>query len=155
MFENTNFVDITQQCFALLTQVNFPANNLNFHWRWRWWDQIQAIFLNIFYFNYYKSSLILGDKDANKIEDSPDNDHEDREEVYTPSTSEVSSFYETYDPFEYMQTKAQRDFDEVFDEAEHIYSEPIYDTPSKGKYATPTKVPFIYCVSKCIAQNFI
>ena len=54
-----------------------------------------------------------------------------------------------------MQTKAQRDFDEVFDEAEHIYSEPIYDTPSKGKYATPTKVAFIYYVSTCIAQNLI
>ena len=54
-----------------------------------------------------------------------------------------------------MQTKAQRDFDEVFDEAEHIYSEPIYDTPSKGKYATPTKVPFIYYVSICIPQNLI
>ena len=25
------FVDITQQCFALRHQVNFPANNLNFH----------------------------------------------------------------------------------------------------------------------------
>ena len=25
------FVDITQQCFALLPQVNFPANNLNFY----------------------------------------------------------------------------------------------------------------------------
>ena len=25
------FVDITQQCFALLPQVNFPAINLNFH----------------------------------------------------------------------------------------------------------------------------
>ena len=44
------FVDITQQCFALLPQVNFPANNLNFHWRWRQWDQIQAIFLHLFYF---------------------------------------------------------------------------------------------------------
>ena len=30
-FENKKFVDITQQCFALLPQVNFPANNLNFH----------------------------------------------------------------------------------------------------------------------------
>ena len=29
--ENKNFVDITQQSFALLPQVNFPANNLNFH----------------------------------------------------------------------------------------------------------------------------
>ena len=45
------FVDITQQCFALLPQVNFHANSLNFHSRWRWWDQIQAIFLNLFYFN--------------------------------------------------------------------------------------------------------
>jgi len=25
------FVDIAQQCVALLTQVNFPANNLKFH----------------------------------------------------------------------------------------------------------------------------
>ena len=29
--------------------VNFPANHLNFHWRWL--DQIQAIFLDPFYFN--------------------------------------------------------------------------------------------------------
>ena len=35
--------------FALLPQVNVPANNLTF--RWSWWDQIQAIFLNLFYFN--------------------------------------------------------------------------------------------------------
>ena len=35
----------------LLPQVNFPANNLNFLWRWRWWDRIQAIFLIFFYFN--------------------------------------------------------------------------------------------------------
>ena len=42
------FVDITQQCSALLPEVNFPANNSNFHWRW--WDWIQTIFLNLFYF---------------------------------------------------------------------------------------------------------
>ena len=47
-FEYKKFVVIAQQCFALFPQVNFPANNLNFHWRW--WDGIQAIFLNIFYF---------------------------------------------------------------------------------------------------------
>ena len=52
-FKNKKFVDITQQCFALLLQVNFPANNLNFHWRWRLWDQIQAIFLYLFYFNIF------------------------------------------------------------------------------------------------------
>ena len=38
------FVYNTQQCFAFTPQANFPAHNLNFHWRWRWWDQIQATF---------------------------------------------------------------------------------------------------------------
>ena len=36
--------------FALLPQVNIPTNNLNFHWRCKWLDWIQSIFLNIFYF---------------------------------------------------------------------------------------------------------
>ena len=31
-FETRKFADINQQCFTLLTQVNFPAENLNFHW---------------------------------------------------------------------------------------------------------------------------
>ena len=44
------FVDIIQQCFALLLLVKFPAINLNFHWRGRWSDQIQTIFLHLFYF---------------------------------------------------------------------------------------------------------
>ena len=43
-FENKKCVDITHQCFALLPQLNFPAHNLNFHWRWRWWNQIQITF---------------------------------------------------------------------------------------------------------------
>ena len=30
-FENKKFVDITQPCFALLPQVNFPIYNLNFY----------------------------------------------------------------------------------------------------------------------------
>jgi hypothetical protein len=51
-FENKKFFDITQQWFALLPQVNFPTNNLNFYRRWRWWDWIQAMFLNIFYFKF-------------------------------------------------------------------------------------------------------
>ena len=51
------FVDITQQCFALLPQVNLPANNLNCHWRWRWLDQIQAIFLNLSYFKSFYPEL--------------------------------------------------------------------------------------------------
>ena len=32
----------------------YPAHNLNFHWRWRWWDRIQAIYLNLFYFTNLK-----------------------------------------------------------------------------------------------------
>ena len=28
----------------------YYPNNLNFNLRWRWWDRIQAIFLNFFYF---------------------------------------------------------------------------------------------------------
>ena len=31
IFANKKFVDITQQCFALLPQGKFPANNLNSH----------------------------------------------------------------------------------------------------------------------------
>ena len=48
--------DNAQQCFAFTSQANIPAHNLNFHWRWR--DRIQAIFFNLFYFNYefWKSS---------------------------------------------------------------------------------------------------
>jgi hypothetical protein len=30
-FENKELVDISQQCFALLPQVSFPAHNLNFY----------------------------------------------------------------------------------------------------------------------------
>ena len=33
--ENKKFVDTTQQCFALLPQVNFPVNNLTFQRRGR------------------------------------------------------------------------------------------------------------------------
>ena len=47
------FSKVRWQCpamFCLLPQVNFPTNNLNFDQRWRWWNRIQAIFLNLFYF---------------------------------------------------------------------------------------------------------
>ena len=30
---------------------------MSFHWRWRWWDQIQAIFLSLFYFNWFKKII--------------------------------------------------------------------------------------------------
>ena len=51
-FEN-KFVYNAQQCFAFTPQANFPIHNLNFHWRW--WDQIQATFSNLFYFNKVRS----------------------------------------------------------------------------------------------------
>ena len=50
LFVFKSLLTIAQQCFAFTPQANFTAHNLNFHWRLRWWDQIQAISLNIFYF---------------------------------------------------------------------------------------------------------
>ena len=49
------FVDNAHQCFAFTPQAIFPAHDLNFHWRWRWWDWIQAILLNLFYFNFLRN----------------------------------------------------------------------------------------------------
>ena len=34
------FVDNAQQCFAFTPQGNFSTHNLNFYWRWSWWDRI-------------------------------------------------------------------------------------------------------------------
>ena len=59
LLKTKSLLTFTQQCFALLPQLNFTANNLNFHWRWRWWDRIQAIFLNLFYFSI--RSMYLND----------------------------------------------------------------------------------------------
>ena len=42
-----------KKCFALTPQANFHDHNLNFHRRWRWWDRIKAIFLNLLYFIYF------------------------------------------------------------------------------------------------------
>ena len=52
-FECKKFVDNAQQCFAFTYQANFPIHNLNFHWRWRWLDRMQVIFLNLFYFTAF------------------------------------------------------------------------------------------------------
>ena len=41
-FRQNIAVDNAQQCFAFTPQANFPTR------RWRWWDWIQATFLNIF-----------------------------------------------------------------------------------------------------------
>ena len=35
----------------ILHQANFPAHN--FHWRWRWWDRIQATIYNLFCFKIW------------------------------------------------------------------------------------------------------
>ena len=47
---STNFLfsKVGWQCAAFTPQTNFPAHNLNFHWRWR--NRNQATFKNIFYF---------------------------------------------------------------------------------------------------------
>ena len=51
---STNFLfsKVCWQCFVLSAQVNFLFHTLNFHWRWRWCNRIQAIFLNLFYFTW-------------------------------------------------------------------------------------------------------
>ena len=36
--------------FRFVTSSKLFSHDLNFHWRWKWWDWIQTIFLNIFYF---------------------------------------------------------------------------------------------------------
>ena len=33
---------------AMICLYTFPAHNLNFHWRWKWWDRIQASFFIYF-----------------------------------------------------------------------------------------------------------
>ena len=48
------FENKAQKCFAFTPQANFLAHNSNFYWKWRWWDWIQAIFLNLFYFTVLK-----------------------------------------------------------------------------------------------------
>ena len=72
LLKTKKYVDITKQCFASLPQVDFPANSLNFHWRWRWWDRIQAIFLTLFYFNLLTKKLQYGleKKTGTKYRDS-------------------------------------------------------------------------------------
>ena len=55
---------------AFTPQANFPAHNLHIHWIWRWWDQIQAIFLNHFYFKktkWKKLSKFLAEKQTEGI----------------------------------------------------------------------------------------
>ena len=37
--------------FCLINSSKVSRKYLNFHWRWRWWDQIQAIFLGDLYFS--------------------------------------------------------------------------------------------------------
>ena len=48
-FRCKNIIKKLLKTKSLLTS---PTNDLNFQSRWGWWDWIQTIFLNIFYFNY-------------------------------------------------------------------------------------------------------
>ena len=48
----------TKSLLTSPSNANFPANNLNFLWRWRWWDQIQTIFLKRFYFTWMLSKKL-------------------------------------------------------------------------------------------------
>ena len=50
MSTNVLFSKVCWQLPAFAPQANFPTHNLNFHWRWRWWDRIQATFKNRFNF---------------------------------------------------------------------------------------------------------
>ena len=68
------------------------------------------------------------------IEDKPDAIPE--EEVYNSSTLSESSFYEAYDPFEYMVTKNQREA-----EQKEVKKEPIYaTTPNKKRHSRQSSV---------------
>ena len=60
---STNFFHskVCWQQLAMFWLYNFSVHNLNYHWR-SWWDLIQPIFLNLFYFTFqlwYQSSCFL------------------------------------------------------------------------------------------------
>ena len=50
--------------FCLINSSKLSANNLNFHWRRRWWDRIQAIFLNLIYSTWDCSYKIWNSKQS-------------------------------------------------------------------------------------------
>ena len=72
------------------------------------------------------------------IEDKPDAipEHDDNQDVYNSSTLSESSFYEAYDPFEYMVTKTQREADIT----KEVKKEPIYATPNKKRHSRQSSV---------------
>ena len=59
IFKNKKFVDPAMFCLITWSKIYCQCNDLNFHWRWRWWDRIQAIFLNIFYFNLSNCEFVI------------------------------------------------------------------------------------------------
>ena len=56
MSTNFLFSKVFWQHSSMFLHYTFPTHYLNSYWMWRWWDRIQAIFLNLFYFNYLKKS---------------------------------------------------------------------------------------------------
>ena len=59
---STNFLysKVCWQHPAMYCLYTFLAHNLNFHWSWRCWDQIQAIFLNLSYSKIIVFILVTG-----------------------------------------------------------------------------------------------
>ena len=53
--------------FWLYTSSKLSAHILNFHLRWRWWDQIQATFWTILYFNNTLISIIIRELEIKRI----------------------------------------------------------------------------------------
>ena len=60
-FRQNIAVDDAQQCFAFTPQANFPAHNLNFHWRWWVWNlflhylwriEIRHLWYSCFFFKF-------------------------------------------------------------------------------------------------------
>ena len=46
--------------FRLITSSKLSRHDMNFKWRWRWWDQIQTTFLNLFYYCNISDSIFIG-----------------------------------------------------------------------------------------------
>ena len=53
------FVDNTQQCFAFTPRANFPAHNLNFHWRRRWRGSNPSYLLKSFLLYIHTSEVLI------------------------------------------------------------------------------------------------
>ena len=58
LFVFRSLLTTSSNALPLHLKQTFPPINLNFHSRWRRWDWIQAIFLNLFYFNIFLKKIL-------------------------------------------------------------------------------------------------